>query len=143
VQTRPNYILRAVLAVFGGFIIFLGLNVGFGGIQTLGWQGGAISFLSVTDPAVFAVRDSHFRFVGGVWLALGMLMFAGSFVFHRLRPVLVALTAMIFVGGLVRLSGGNPQLWLGADVAPSLLFEVVIVPLLGLWFSRAERGVAA
>ncbi len=91
-EPNPDYLLRGVLAVFGAAIIFLGLNVGLGGIQTLSWQGGAVNFLTVTDAPVFAVHDNHIRFIGGVWLALGVLMFAGSLAFQRLRPVLVALT---------------------------------------------------
>jgi hypothetical protein len=139
-ETNPNYLLRAVLALFGAGIVFLGLNVGFGGIQTLGWQGGAGSFFTVTNAPVFAVRDSHVRFIGGVWLALGLLMFAGSFAFQRLRAALIAFTFMIFVGGVARLSGGDPAILIGADVAPSFFFEVIAVPLLGFWFTRAERA---
>ncbi len=138
-ETSPNYLLRIVLAAVGAAIIFLGLNVALGGIQTLGWQGGAVNFITVTDAQIFAVRDNHIRFIGGVWLALGLLMSAGSLAFQRLRPVLVALTFMIFIGGLARLSGGDPALLTSADIAPSFLFEIIIVPLLGFWFTKAER----
>lgn len=138
-ETSLNYLLRGVLAVVGAFIIFLGLNVGLGGIQTLGWQGGAVDFLTVTSAAVFDVRDSHVRFNGGVWLALGLLMLAGSFAFQRLRSVLVALTFMIFVGGIARLSGGDLTPLLSSDIAPSFLFEIIIAPLLGVWITKAER----
>lgn len=138
-EPNPNYLLRGVLVVIGAFIIFLGLNVGLGGIKTLGWQGGAVDFLTVTNAPVFGVRDSHVRFIGGVWLALGLLMLAGSFAFQRLRSVLVAAVFMIFVGGIARLSGGDLSLLLSADIAPSFLFEIIIVPLLGVWFTKAER----
>lgn len=141
-QTGPNYVLRAAIAIVGVFVVVLGLNVGLGGIQTLGWQGGTTPFVTITDPAVFAVRANHFRFIGGVWLALGLLMLAGAFAFQQLRSVLIALTAMMFVGGLTRLSAGNLPLLASADLAPSLLFEVVVAPLLGLWMWRAERGTA-
>ena len=141
-QTNVNYLLRSVLALVGAVIVFLGLNVGFGGIQTLGWQGGAVDFFAVTNEPVFAVRDNHIRFIGGVWLGLGLLMFAGSVAFQRLRTVLVSLTAMIFVGGLARLSGGDVAVLLGGNVAPSLVFEIVLMPLLGLWFTKAERAPA-
>jgi hypothetical protein len=141
-ETNPNYLLRGVLALFGAAIVFLGLNVGFGGIQTLGWQGGAVSFFTVTDPSVFAIHDNHIRFIGGVWLGLGLLMLAGAVAFQHLRPVLIGLTAMIFVGGIARLSAGNVSLLLSADLAPSFFLEIVIVPLLGLWFLRAERRAA-
>lgn len=67
---RRNYLLRGVMALLGLAVVVLGLNIGLGGIRTLGWQGGAVEFLTVTDPALFAVRDSHVRFIGGIWLAL-------------------------------------------------------------------------
>lgn len=123
---RHNYLLRAVLALLGLVVVFLGLNVGLGGIRTLGWQGGAAEFLSVTDPAMFAVRDSHIRFIGGIWLAIGLTLAAGALWFERLRPVLVAITALVFVGGLIRLGGPLPP-----DVLPSLALELIGFPLLG------------
>jgi hypothetical protein len=137
---RPNYALRGILAIVGAVIVFLGINVAFGGIQTLGLQGGAAPFLTVTDAAVFAVRDNHVRFIGGVWLALGLLMLGGSFAFRRLRPALVAFAAMVFVGGLARLGAGDWGLLFSADLAPSLTFEIVAMPLLGLWMLRAEAA---
>jgi hypothetical protein len=135
---KRNYPLRAVLALSGIAIIFLGLNVGLGGIQTLGWQGNA-EFITVTDPAIFAIRDSHIRFIGGVWLAVGLLMLAGAFALQRLRPVLVALTAMIFAGGITRLLGGDLSLLTSAAIAPSLALELIAFPLLGLWVMRGEQ----
>lgn len=137
---KPNFVLRGVLALVGLVVVFLGLNTGLGGIHTLGWQGGAVSFIEVTDPAVFAVRDNHFRFIGGVWLGLGLMLLAASVAFAQLRPIVVALTAMVFVGGLVRFSGGA-QVPLSADVLPSLVFELVAMPLIGLWAWRAERSM--
>lgn len=135
----PNYLLRIVLALFGIGVIFLGLNVGLGGIQTLGWQGGTAPFLAITDPALFAIRDSHIRFIGGVWLGLGLLMLAGSLAFRQLRPVLMAFCALIFIGGLARFSGEGAALWFSPGIAPSLLLELAAMPLLALWLHRAER----
>jgi hypothetical protein len=131
-----NVLLRTVLAIAGAAIVFLGLNVGLGGIQTLGWQGSG-DFVTVTDPALFAVRDNHVRFIGGVWLGVGLLFLAGAVALDRLRTVLVALTAMIFVGGLARLSASDPALLTSAAIAPSLALELVLFPLLGLWVARS------
>jgi hypothetical protein len=125
-------VLRAVLLLVGVVVVVLGLNVGLGGIRTLGWQGGG-EFLTVSDPALFAVRDSHIRFIGGIWLGMGLTLAAGAVWFERLRPVLVAITALIFVGGLVRLGGP-----LTPDVLPSLALELLGFPLLGWWIARAK-----
>ncbi|MDB5527086.1 MAG: Domain protein of unknown function [Devosia sp.] len=138
-SNRPSYLLRAVLILAGAAIVFLGLNVGLGGIQTLGWQGGSAPFLTVLDPQTFGVRDNHVRFIGGVWLGLGLVMLAGGFAFSRLRTALLAFMAMIFVGGLARFSAFDPAVLLNSAVAPSLLLELVLFPLLALWIAKAER----
>lgn len=135
-MTRPHYALRAVLALAGVAIVLLGLNVGLGGIQTLGWQGSG-HFLTVTDAAIYDVRDNHIRFIGGVWLAVGLVMLAGAVALTRLRLVLLAIVGMIFVGGLARLSAGDIGLLAGGAVGPSLILELIGFPLLGLWIARA------
>ena len=132
-----NVVLRLVLSLTGLAIVFLGLNVGFGGIETLGWQGGQVDFLTITDPAVFAIRDNHVRFVGGVWLGVGLLFLAGAYSPRALKTVLIALTGLIFVGGLARLSAADASLLTGSAIAPSLLLELVLFPLLGFWIARA------
>ncbi|MEO6015264.1 MAG: DUF4345 domain-containing protein [Devosia sp.] len=137
---RPNYVLRAAIAIVGAFVVFLGLNVGLGGIQTLGWQGGAAPFLDITDASMFAVRDNHIRFIGGVWLSLGLLMLAGSIAFQQMRSVLIPLTAMMFVGGVVRFASGDFATLFSVSLVPSLIFEIVVAPLLGLWIWKAERA---
>jgi hypothetical protein len=52
-----NFLLRGAIALVGAGIVLLGLNVGLGGIQTLGWQGGAAPFFAVTDAPIFAMRE--------------------------------------------------------------------------------------
>ncbi|MBV2150115.1 DUF4345 domain-containing protein [Sphingobium sp. AS12] len=138
-KAKANYLLRGAIALVGAVIVFLGLNVGLGGIPTLGWQGGSAPFFAITDTTIFAVRNSHVRFLGGVWFGVGQLMLAGSLAFQRLRTVLIALAAMIFVGGLARMSGYEPSVLFSPEIAPSLLFEIVIAPLLAFWFWKAER----
>jgi hypothetical protein len=138
-SANRHYALRAVLAIAGVAIVFLGLNVGLGGIETLGWQGSG-SFLDVTDAALFAIRDNHIRFIGGVWLSAGLAMLAGAFALAQLRPVLLAIIGMIFVGGLARFSAGDMSLLTNATIAPSLILELVAFPLLGWWIARAGHA---
>lgn len=129
--------LRAVLLLTGLAVVFLGVNVGLGGIRTLGLQGGT-EFLTVTDAAIYAVRDSHVRFIGGVWLAAGLVLLAGAVALERLRTALIAVTAMVFIGGLARFSGFEPGLFGSMSILPSLLLELVGFPLLGLWIARTR-----
>jgi len=131
-------ILRIVLAIIGMVIIWLGLNVGLGGIATLGWQGPS-DFFTVTDNAAFAVQDNHVRFIGGVWLGVGILFVTGAILLHRLSNVLKALIIMVFIGGLARLSIADPELLLSAKIAPSLIAELIIFPAIGLWIYHATR----
>lgn len=131
--------LRMILAITGCVIVWLGLNVGLGGIQTLGWQGSA-DFMDVTDEGIYAIRDNHVRFIAGVWSAVGLLMIAGAFWIRQMRGLLLSLFAMIFVGGLMRLSAADFGLLLSADIAPSLIAELVLFPLLALWIYRSEAN---
>ncbi|WP_164661159.1 DUF4345 family protein [Tropicibacter sp. Alg240-R139] len=136
-----QHVLRTVLALTGCVIIWLGLNVSLGGIQTLGWQG-ATPFVNVTDADVFAVRDNHIRFIAGVWLSVGLLMIIGSFFLQQMRIVLLSLIAMVIVGGLMRLSSADAGLLSSIEIAPSLIAELFLFPLLGLWiFTATNRAV--
>lgn len=125
-------LLKTLLLLSGAAITWLGLNVGFGGMETLGWQG-ASDFFEVTDPDTFAIQDNHIRFIAGVWTCVGLLYIAGTFALQQMRTVLIALSGMIFVGGLMRLTQGDITLLVGADIAASLIAELLLFPLLGLW----------
>jgi hypothetical protein len=130
-----SIVLRIVLLLAGAVMIALGFNVGLGGIATLGWQG-STDFVTVTDASAFAAQDNHVRFLGGFWLGAGLLMASGAFLLDRLRPTLTGIAAMVFVGGLARLSAADPALITSAAILPSLLAELVLFPLLGVWISR-------
>ncbi len=93
VNGNSAIILRAILVLVGAGIIFLGLNVGFGGIKTLGWQG-ETDFISVVKDAAYGAQDNHVRFLGGFWLGAGLLFIAGGVAFKSLRKVLIAITGI-------------------------------------------------
>lgn len=133
--TKPSALLRGVLAIAGLVMITLGLNVGLGGIRTLGLQVPG-EFLQVTDAALFASQDSHVRFLGGFWLGAGLLMAAGAIWFERLQSLLIGICAMAFLGGVMRLSAHDPAIVLGQALLPSAAAELLGFPLLGLWISR-------
>jgi hypothetical protein len=69
--------LRIVLVLAGVFIILTGINITFGGMQTLGWQGKS-AFFEVTNEHAFLVHDSHIRFLSGLWLGVGALFIVAA-----------------------------------------------------------------
>lgn len=133
-----KYGLRVILFFTGIIVVWLGLNVGLGGFETLGWQG-AQGFFTVTDPDTFAVQDNHIRFIAGVWLSVGLLLIAGSVALHRLRSVLISLTGMVFIGGLMRFTSADGTLLVSSSIAPSLIAELIAFPLLGFWIFKVTK----
>ncbi len=129
-------LLKLVLVLIGSAIAVLGLNIGLGGIRTLGWQIPQ-DFIAVTNVDIFQIQDSHIRFIGGVWFGIGVLFLGGAIMLDRLRSSLIALCAVIAVAGLFRLSATNLDVIMSAAIAPSLILEIVGFPLLSLWLMRS------
>lgn len=130
-------LLRGVLALVGLVIVALGVNAGLGGIRTLGWQDGGAPFLAVTDATLFAVHDSHARFIGAVWGALGLVLLGAAVDPRRFRFVVGLIAGAVVLGGLARLV--EPSVLVSPAVLPSLLFELVGFPLIAWWTARATR----
>ncbi len=129
--------LKIVLAVFGALVVFTALNRVFGGIPTLGWQGPS-DFLAVAKPAEFAIQDSHTRFLGGVWAAVGLAFLLAPLRLQAMRPVLYFLCAAVSVGGLSRFARPDLSVLFGPGVLVSLLLELVLMPVLAMWLRRTE-----
>lgn len=129
-------LLKLVLVLIGSAIALLGLNIGLGGIRTLGWQIPQ-DFIAITNADIFQTQDSHIRFIGGVWFGIGVLFLGGALMLDQLRSSLIALCAVIAVAGLFRLSATNLDVIMSAAIAPSLIFEIVGFPLLSLWLMRS------
>jgi hypothetical protein len=131
-------LLNAVLLIVGTAIMFLGLNVGLGGMKTLGWQT-TRDFISITDAVTFHVQDSHIRFIGGVWFSVGAVFLIGGFVLNKFRPTLVILSVMIAAAGLFRLNGMGSGVIFSASIAPSIGFELIGFPLLAWWLTASDN----
>ncbi len=136
---KSNHLLRPVLCLTGIGIVLLGIDNAFGGIATLGWQGPQ-DFYNVTNQPAFAIRDSHVRFIGGIWLGMGLVFVLSAFQYSRLRSIVMMFTGLIFLGGLVRLAQNDLAALLSADLLPSLMFELVLFPLLALWMHVGAKG---
>ncbi len=131
-------LLNSVVVIVGAVIVFLGLNVGLGGIMTLGWQS-TRDFVSITDAATFHAQDSHIRFIGGVWFGVGAAFMIGGFAMRMFRSTLIILSAMVAIAGLFRLNGMDTEVIFSAAIAPSLAFELVGFPLLALWLMASGK----
>lgn len=127
--------LRALLLVIAVAVTLLGIDNAFGGIATLGWQSPA-EFVAITDPRAYAIRDSHIRFIAGIWLAIGLVFALSALFLDRMRLVVVTFCGLIFVGGLLRFTQGDVGLLLTGDLLPSLVLELVLFPLVALWTIR-------
>lgn len=136
-------ILRALLFLVGLGVIVLGLNVSLGGIATMGWQG-STDFFAITHQADFLRQDSHVRFLGGVFLGVGLIFVAGSYSLNHLRPALIAVTFLVFVGGIARFSILRADVLTDPGVVGSLIAELLLFPAIGLWIFRdLKKGAAA
>lgn len=130
-------LLNLLLGLIGLAILYLGLNIGLGGILTLGWQTPQ-DFLTVTDPATFQIQDNHIRFIGGVWFGIGLLFLLGAFFLPKLRNALTTLCFIIAIASLFRLSTPQTEVLISGAILPSLLIELFGFPLLGLWLHKSK-----
>jgi len=94
------------------------------------------------DIEIPASLDSHFRYLSGIFLALG-------FAFASCIPAIEArgarfrlLGAMVVAGGLARLVSLGVVGWPGTGHRFGLAMELIVVPLLMLWQWRVERRAA-
>jgi hypothetical protein len=127
--------LSTILVVLGLANIFLGINTGLGGLETLGWQGDA-TFFQVTDEHLYLIRDSHTRFYGGLYIAIGAFLIIAATNTRRYRTGLNLVFAMIFAGGLARLSVLRADVILDPDLTTSLIIELIGMPLLAIWLRK-------
>ena len=133
-----SWVLKVVLVLAGLIIMVTGINIAFGGILTLGWQG-AGDFAQATNQERFLAQDSHVRFLGGVWLSIGMLFALSATSLTRFQAPLKFAIVATFIGGLARFSQMNLDVTLGPDILGSLVAELVGMPLLFVWLSKAMK----
>jgi hypothetical protein len=135
--------LRGLLVLAGLAVLAVGINVGLGGIRTLGLQVSP-DYVTVADAAGFAVQDSHVRFLGGLFTAIGAILVAGAMLLPRAWSTICLLCALMPVAGLFRLSGGSAGI-LNPELYMSLAFEFVLFPFLAyaIWraYGRQTSGI--
>jgi hypothetical protein len=97
---------------------------------------------SLTGDAVSVSAESHFRFLSGLLLAIGLCFWSTVPEIEAKTGRFRLLTAIIFIGGLARLLGlaltGVPSIFM----LGGLLMELVVTPILCLWQTRIANRYA-
>jgi len=123
-RARSVLALQIVVGVCGLVPVAAGLGGAVGGLPMVGDAGAPIS------------ADSHFRYLSGLLLAVGLLFWGTIPRIERRTATVRLLTAIVVAGGLARLFG---ILTVGAPPPPMLFglgMELVVTPLICLWQSR-------
>lgn len=91
------------------------------------------------EPAAGADMASHYRYLSGLLLGLGIGFAVSIPTIERRSELFAALSGAVVVGGLARLSA---LLAHGAPSTPhlfALVIELIVVPLLFAWQMRIAR----
>ena len=134
-MNRSLILFRILLVIIGSFIIYVGINVGFGGIPTLGFQVNS-DFLTVTNEADFRIQDNHVRFLGGLFGTLGAFMVFAATHPTKYQQALRLTFVMMFIGGITRLAAPEPQVAISPAILTSFITEVVVMPIMFFWLPR-------
>ena len=101
------------------------------------------AFVAPDGSASATDFDSHFRFLSGIFLALGLVFLSTVPAIERRTTVFRAAGLTIVTGGLARLLS---LLMVGLPTAPHLVglgAELVLMPVLLLWQARVARRAGA
>jgi hypothetical protein len=137
-STTSAKLLRVVLVALGAVSAFVAINVAFGGLETLGLQG-PTRYFRVTDHDAYLLRDSHARFYGGVYLGIAAFLMIASSNLRKYRSALNVVFALIFLGGVARLTQLEPGVTFGKDLAVSSVVELIGMPAIAAWVAHATR----
>jgi Domain of unknown function (DUF4345) len=137
-STTTAKTLRVTLMALGAVSAFVAINVALGGLDTLGLQG-PTKYFQVTDHDTYLLRDSHTHFYGGVYLGIAGFLVLASTNLHKYRSALYLVFALIFLGGVARLTQMEPGVTFGPDLALSSLIELIGMPALTLWLAAATK----
>ncbi len=118
-----RFLFRAILVIVGAVSAYVSINVAFGGLHTLGWQG-ATDYVTVTDDATYA---------------LGAFLILAATNPQRFRGGLALAFALVSVGGLARLTQLQPDVTFGSSNLLSAVTALVIMPAMFVWLWRTPK----
>ena len=97
---------------------------------------------ALTGDQVSVSADSHFRYLSGLLLAIGILFWSTTPAIEEKTGRFRLLALVVFIGGLGRLLGllltGIPSLYMLTGLA----LELVITPIMVLWQTRVANAYA-
>lgn len=126
---------RTLLALAGVIILYQGIDNAAGGLASAGLQG-PTDFFSVTDQAAFETRDSHVRFLGGLWLGVGLVFLAATAKLRALRPAVMTVCFLAFAGGVSRAFSMSVEELTAHNLTGALAAELAVLPAIGVWAWR-------
>ena len=96
------------------------------------------------DEGLGPAADSHFRYLSGLLLGIGLAFWGMIPRIERRRTLFTALAAIVVAGGVARLlgvvlEGGPPQ----ESVTLALVMELAVTPGLALWQRRVAKREGA
>ena len=95
---------------------------------------------ALVDAVAGASGDSHFRYLSGLLLGIGLLFWSAIPRVEQRTSLIRALTLIVVVGGLARLCSLAVA---GAPDAPMLFglgMELIVTPLICLWQARVAKA---
>ena len=127
---RIEKLLLQIAIALGGFVpVGAGLAGGILGASMIGGAGGAV------DPSL----DSHVRYLSGLLLAIGLAFWEAIPTIEQRTSRVRLLTAIVFLGGLMRLIGILMVATPGAPMLFGLGMELLVTPLICLWQTHVAR----
>ncbi len=126
-RETERHLLQAVVAL-GGFV------------PVLAGLGGALLGASMTGGGPPDVSlDSHVRYLSGLLLGIGLAFWEAIPQIERRANRVRLLTAIVFLGGLMRLIGIIFVAVPGHSMIFGVCMELVVTPLICLWQTRVAR----
>lgn len=130
--------LKIVLVLVGLICLYISLDFGLGGFETLGWQG-APPQVADAGNLRYAVQDSHFRFLAGVFGTLGVSIILAVRDLAKYRLLLQTIFTAFIVGGLLRFRANNVGLLFSGELALALIAEIGLMLGLHWWLHHALK----
>jgi hypothetical protein len=122
--------LQAAVAVAGLVPVGAGLS-------------GVLNGAGMTHGVVDVSTDSHFRYLSGLLLGLGLLFWSCIPRIEQRTALVRAMTLMVVIGGLARAYGVYRLGLPGSAMRFALVMELLVTPALCLWQSRVAADALA